>query len=191
MYIVLPLYCTMIISSKEVALLGLVYEKPKHAYEIENDIKERDMRYWTEISMSSVYKLLNKLERNGSIESEIRLSENNVSQKIYTITPQGTQFLKKGIRELVSAWQPSKYPVDIALSNLKLLNKEDAIQGLNEYSKSLDEMIECYKVLEKKLQDHACDFSYIQLATRRICLLKAEKEWLINFITELQEVNEW
>ncbi len=191
MYIVLLLYCTMIISSKEVALLGLVYEKPKHAYEIENDIKERDMRYWTEISMSSVYKLLNKLERNGSIESEIRLSENNVSQKIYTITPQGTQFLKKGIRELVSAWQPSKYPVDIALSNLKLLNKEDAIQGLNEYSKSLDEMIECYKVLEKKLQDHACDFSYIQLATRRICLLKAEKEWLINFITELQEVNEW
>ncbi len=81
--------------------------------------------------------------------------------------------------------------MDIALSNLKLLNKEDAIQGLNEYSKSLDEMIECYKVLEKKLQDHACDFSYIQLATRRICLLKAEKEWLINFITELQEVNEW
>lgn len=191
MYIVLLLYCTMIISSKEVALLGLVYEKPKHAYEIENDIKERDMRYWTEISMSSVYKLLNKLERNGSIESEIRLSENNVSQKIYTITPQGTQFLKKGIRELVSAWQPSKYPVDIALSNLKLLNKEDAIQGLNEYSKSLDEMIECYKVLEKKLQGHACDFSYIQLVTRRICLLKAEKEWLINFITELQEVNEW
>jgi DNA-binding PadR family transcriptional regulator len=181
----------MTISSKEVALLGLVNEKPKHAYEIENDIKERDMRYWTEISMSSVYKLLNKLERNGSIESEIRLSENNVSQKIYTITPQGIQVLKEGIRELVSAWQPSKYPVDIALSNLKLLNKKDAIRGLNEYSKSLDDMIECYQVLEQKLEDHACDFSYIQLATRRICLLKAEKEWIINFIIKLEEVNEW
>ncbi|WP_321429777.1 PadR family transcriptional regulator [uncultured Methanolobus sp.] len=181
----------MTISSKEVALLGLVNEKPKHAYEIENDIKERDMRYWTEISMSSVYKLLNKLERNRLLESEIKLSENNVSQKIYSITSQGVQVLKEEIRELVSSWQPSKYPVDIALSNLKLLNKTDAIEGLNEYSRSLDEMIECYKKLETKLQDYDCDFSYIQLATRRICLLKAEKEWIINFITKLQEADEW
>lgn len=51
------------ISNKEMALLGLLSEKPKHAYEIENDIKERDMRYWTEISKSSIYKLLNKLEK--------------------------------------------------------------------------------------------------------------------------------
>jgi DNA-binding PadR family transcriptional regulator len=178
----------MTISSKEIALLGLVYEKPKHAYEIENDIKERDMRYWTEISMSSVYKLLNKLEKNGLLESEVKLSENNVSQKIYTITQQGIQVFKKEIKELVSVWKPSKYPIDIALSNLNILNKKDAIQGLNEYSKSLDEMLECYKELEKKLQDHSCDFSYIQMATRRICLLKAEKEWIINFISKLQEV---
>jgi DNA-binding PadR family transcriptional regulator len=181
----------MTISSKEVALLGLVHEKPKHAYEIENDIKERDMRYWTDISMSSVYKLLNKLEGNGLLESEIRLSENNVSQKIYKITAQGEQVLKDGIRELVSVWQPSKYPVDVALSNLNLLNKKDAVQGLNEYSKSLDGMIEYYKALEKNLQDHACDLSYIQLATRRICLLKAEKEWITSFIVKLQEVKRW
>ncbi|WP_407355202.1 PadR family transcriptional regulator [Methanolobus sp. WCC5] len=181
----------MTISSKEVALLGLVYEKPKHAYEIENDIKERDMRYWTDISMSSVYKLLNKLEKNGLLESEIRLSENNISQKIYKITPQGKYVLKDGVRELVSAWQPSKYPVDVALSNLTLLNKTDAVQSLNSYSKSLDEMIEYYKALEKSLQDHACDLSYVQLATRRICLLRAEKEWITNFIVKLQEVKEW
>jgi len=32
------------ITNKEAALLSLLSEKPKHAYEIEQDIKERDIK---------------------------------------------------------------------------------------------------------------------------------------------------
>ena len=172
------------ISNKEAALLGLISEKPKHAYEIENDIKERDMRYWTEISMSSVYKLLNKLENRKLLESEVKLSKNNVSQKIYSITEQGKKVFKEKLKELVSVWQPSKYPLDIGLANLNLLNKKDAIEQLNKYLKSLDKMIKCYNKLEKFLIDSKCHLSSIQLATRRIYLIKAEKRWLSKFIED-------
>jgi DNA-binding PadR family transcriptional regulator len=174
------------ISNREAALLGLVSEKPKHAYEIENDIQERDMRYWTEISMSSVYKLLNKLESRELLESQVKLSKNNVAQKIYSITEKGKKALREKLRELISAWQPCIHPVDIGLANLFLLNKREAIEGLDSYSESLDKMIQCYIELEKFLVDGNCPPGNIQLATRRIHLLRAEKEWLRTFIEDYE-----
>lgn len=169
------------ISNKEASLLGLLCEKPKHAYEIEMDIKERDMRYWTEISMSSVYKLLKKLEERKFLKSEVKLSKNNVAQKIYSITDQGKNLFKEKLKELVSTWQPSIHPVDIGLANLNLLNKQDAIKELNKYSESIDKMIKCYIELEKFLMNSKCPLGNIQLATRRIYLLKGEKKWLNDF----------
>ena len=52
----------MKISNAELALLSLIVEQPRHAYEIEQVIEERNMRYWTEIGFSSIYRLLSKQE---------------------------------------------------------------------------------------------------------------------------------
>jgi DNA-binding PadR family transcriptional regulator len=172
------------ISNKEAALLGLISEKPKHAYEIENDIKKRDMRYWTEISMSSVYKLLNKLEKRKLLESKVKLSKNNITQKVYSITELGKKTFEGKLNELISSWQPSKHQIDIGLANLSFITKKEAIEKLTKYSESIDKMIKCYKELEKFLIKEKCPLGNIQLATRRIHLLKAEKNWLSKFIEE-------
>ncbi len=175
------------ISNKEAALLGLLSEKPKHAYEIKNDIKERDMGYWTEISTSSIYKLLNKLEERDFLVSETKISEKNVLQKVYTLTDHGReQFLLK-INDLISSWQPTIQPFDISLANLGLISKQQAIDGLTKYSESLDKNIKCYEELEKFLIDSKCPLGNIQLASRRIYILKGEKEWLSNFLTIMQD----
>jgi DNA-binding PadR family transcriptional regulator len=170
------------ISNKETALLGLLSEKPKHAYEIENDIKERDMRYWTEISKSSVYKLLNKLEKRKLLKSEIKYSEKNVVQKIYSLTGGGKIAFKEKLKQLISNWQPSIHPFDISLANLNILSKKQTFEGLTKYGESLDQSIKCYEDLEKFLIDSKCPLGNIQLATRRIYMLKGEKEWLTKFI---------
>ena len=172
------------ISNKEAALLGLLSEKPKHAYEIESDIKERDMRYWTEISMSSVYKLLNKLEQRSFLKSEVKLSKKNVAQKIYSLTELGNKTLVEKIKNLVSRWEPIVYPIDIALANLNLLDKQEGIQELKKYLDSLDEMVKCYKELECHLIESKRHISYVQLATRRIHIMNGEKEWLNNYIED-------
>jgi DNA-binding PadR family transcriptional regulator len=172
------------ISNKEAALMGLLSEKPKHAYEIENDIKERDMRYWTEISMSSVYKLLNKLEKEKLLESKIKLSKNNLSQKVYSLTKAGEKVFNEKLKELISVWQPSVHPIDVGLANLGLLNKKSAIAQLEKYSESIDKMIKCYVELEDFLIKSGCPLGNVHLAVRRICLLRAEKEWLNKFIKD-------
>ena len=50
------------VSNAEFTLLSLLKEQPRHAYEIEQVIEERNMRDWTEIGFSSIYRLLSKLE---------------------------------------------------------------------------------------------------------------------------------
>lgn len=174
------------ISNKEAALMGLVCEKPKHAYEVESDIKERDMRYWTDISMSSVYKLLNKLEERGLLESEMRLSEKNINQKVYFPTKEGRKQFKEKVSELISEWEGPVQGIDIGLSNMYLLEKEDALLLLRDYSTAIDKMLKCYKELEDYLVEGGCNFPNVQLATRRLFILKGEKEWIEYFIGRLE-----
>ncbi|MBN2049750.1 MAG: PadR family transcriptional regulator [Spirochaetales bacterium] len=177
------------ISNKEAALLGLLTEKPKHAWEIENDIRERDMRYWTEISLSSVYKLLNKLEERALLQSEIDLSKNNVARKVYAITEEGKKIFSLKLTELLSAWQPAVHPVDIGLANLHLLEKKEALKHLRRYGESLEKMISCYRDLETFLIHGKCPPGNIQLATRRLYLLEGEKTWLESFIRKFKRTH--
>jgi DNA-binding PadR family transcriptional regulator len=173
------------ITNKEAALLCLLSEKPKHAYEIEQDIKERDMRYWTEISMSSVYKLLNKLEGRGFLRSSVKLSKKNVAQKVYALTPPGKKAFKDKLTLLLSTWEATKYPLDIGLAGLWMLGDKEAIAWLTRYDEQLDKMLVCYAELEQYLQEHQCPPGNMQLAVRRLYMLQGEKTWLRAFIKEL------
>lgn len=164
----------------------MLCEKPKHAYEIKLDIENRSMDYWTEISQSSIYKLLNKLEQREILSSSLTLSRNNLSQKVYTVTETGKEQFREKLRELASAWQPSIHPVDVALKNLPLLEKEDALKCLRSYQKSLEETIQGYRELEGYLKEHEAHLANMQLAIRRIYLLEGEKKWLEDFLEEFE-----
>ncbi len=174
------------ITNKEAALLSLLSEKPKHAYEIEHDIKERDMRYWTEISMSSVYKLLNQLEAQGLLRSTVKLSKKNVAQKVYALTPPGRKAFKDKLILLLSTWEASRHPLDIGLASLWLLGDKEAVALLTKYGEHLERMLACYAELETYLKEHQCPPGNVQLATRRLHMLGGEKKWLQEFIKELQ-----
>jgi len=174
------------ITNKEAALLNLLSEKPKHAYEIEQDIQERDMRFWTEISMSSVYKLLNKLERQGLLSSKVKLTKKRVAQKVYALTASGRRAFRGKLAVLLSTWEASKHPLDIGLASLWLLGNEEALALLAKYGEQLDKMLACYAELETYLKEHQCPPGNVQLATRRRHMLGGEKKWLQGFITELQ-----
>jgi DNA-binding PadR family transcriptional regulator len=174
------------ITNKEAALLNLLSENPKHAYEIEQDIKERDMRFWTEISMSSVYKLLNKLEAQKLLKSTVRLSKKQVAQKIYTLTARGKKAFRDKLLLLLSTGEAAKHPLDIGLASLWLLGNDEAIALLTKYSEHLERMLVCYAELEKYLKEHQCPPGNVQLATRRLHMLGGEKKWLQEFIKELQ-----
>ena len=84
-------------TNAELAILGLIVEQPRHGYEVEQVIDERGMRDWTEVGFSSIYFLLNKLEKAGSILSHIEpAAGRGPSRKVYHPTQKGIQVLRQG-----------------------------------------------------------------------------------------------
>jgi DNA-binding PadR family transcriptional regulator len=178
-----------IISNMEIAILGLICEKPMHGYEIEKTIEDRNMRYWTEISLPSIYKILKKLEEKELIKSEIKLSKNNVAQKIYTATENGQTALKNSLINILSNVEKTTWRIDIAIANLCFLNKQERQESLKKYIQSIDESIRVYEGVKKFFEEHNYPQSDHALATRPIMHLRAEKEWAKQFI-EIGEKDE-
>jgi DNA-binding PadR family transcriptional regulator len=178
-----------ILSNIEVAVLGLICEKPMHGYEIEKTIEDRNMRYWTEISLPSIYKVLKKLEEKGLIKSEIKLSKNNVAQKIYTATENGQSTLKNNLIEILSNVEKTTWRIDLAVANICFLSKQERHECLKKYIQSIDESIRIYEGVKKFFEEHKYPQSDYALATRPIMHFRAEKEWAKEFI-EIGEKDE-
>ena len=79
----------MSLQNAEVALLGLLSEGARYPYQIEQEVKQRDLAYWTQLSMSSIYKILRKLESRALVQSHVEVSEENRTRKVYRITDAG------------------------------------------------------------------------------------------------------
>jgi DNA-binding PadR family transcriptional regulator len=178
------------ISNKEMALLGLLSEGPMHAYGIEKEIENRSMREWTEISMSSVYKLLNKLEEDGMIGSEARLAPNNVAQRVYAITESGRAALRERIKAFLSDPEHYLHRIDLATSHLDQLSKEEALECLGKYRDKLADGIRCYGELEGYLRSVECPIHSMALARRPRYLLEGEIGWVDEYVAAISAMNE-
>jgi DNA-binding PadR family transcriptional regulator len=178
-----------ILSNTEIAILGLICEKPMHGYEIEKTIEDRNMRYWTEISLPSIYKVLKKLEEKELIKSEIKLSKNNVAQKIYTVTEQGFATQKSSLIAILSNVEKTIWRIDLGIANICFLSKQERQECLQKYIASIDESITIYEGVKKFFEEHNYPPSDYALANRPIMHLKAEKEWAKQFI-EIGEKDE-
>ena len=57
-------------TNNEIVILGLLAEEPKHGYQLEQDMEQSGMHNWPGIGFSSVYYILNKIEKNGWLTSK-------------------------------------------------------------------------------------------------------------------------
>ncbi|MBD3167688.1 PadR family transcriptional regulator [bacterium] len=175
----------MDLTHAETALLGLLAERPMHAYQIELEVRERDMRYWADLGMSSIYKLLKKFEAEGWVEARLEVSEENRARKVYTLTHGGVEVLQMTLREYLSTPEHTKWRMDIAISNLAVLPQDEVIACLKAYHDGLRERIEGYGRLRDYLQSHQCPPYRLALAERPRSICEGELEWLNRFMEEL------
>ncbi|MFA4860203.1 PadR family transcriptional regulator [Methanoregula sp.] len=178
------------LSNMEAVLLGLLTEKPMHPYEIEKNVVDRDMRGWTEISMSSIYKVLGKLEKKLLVDVKIEQATTGIQRKVYTITDRGRMEVKEKVQELVSEIPVIIYPVELGLHNLHLLSGAESEEALSSYIRSIDRQLDCFTGLETYLKnDTSCPFYRIALAIRRQYILRAEREWARSFLSEVKNAH--
>jgi DNA-binding PadR family transcriptional regulator len=173
------------ISNAEAALLGLLSEEPMYPYQLEQQVKYRDMRFWTELSMSSIYKVLGKLEEKGLVVRTNEVSEKNRLRKLYEISGNGKKALQEKLIALLSIPEHARWQVDIGTYNSSLLPVKIVRKSLEEYRNALENNIRDYENLQKFLKDSDCPPYRFAIATRPVFLLRGEIAWVDAYLAEL------
>ena len=161
-------------TDRELLILGLIAEMPRHGYEIEGLIEERAMREWTRIGFSSIYYVLGKLEKNGLITGENPTTPK--AKKRYTLTDQGKAVLVEQTLAALTTIQPAYPSLLLGLIHLAVLSRGQVLDALRTRKERLSQEIHRVEEIHFKQQplpdylDAVFDYSLQQL--------KAEKDWL-------------
>jgi PadR family transcriptional regulator PadR len=160
----------------EITILGIIQEKPSHAYNIEKVIVDRGIRDRLNIGFSTIYSSLKKMEKRGLLESQFKAQENLPGRRIYSITYKGTQQLKEEIIKSLS--QPQREPslFETGISFGQLLGKHELKEALSLYDTELSRMIQA-KVKEITRFNNP-DALERALMSRPLMLWQAERKWI-------------
>lgn len=172
----------------ELTLLGLVSEGPRYGYEIQQIIDDRGLREWMTIGFSSIYYILNKLERQGLLTSELRADSRGPARKVYAITDAGEGILHTAIIELLRQPRALGSGFELGLVNLAALKSEKVHVALSHHRQDLALRLEAVEREWDGLKDHHTRPDNIRaLFTHSIATMRAELNWLITFVAEWEQ----
>ncbi|MCF7824520.1 MAG: PadR family transcriptional regulator [Candidatus Marinimicrobia bacterium] len=175
------------ISNAEAALMGLLAEKPKHAYLLEKDVEYREMRTWTDLSMSNIYKLLRKLEEKELVKSQTEISDGNRVRKIFDLTEAGREALEIKLRSMLRKPELGKDPFHVGIYNSDLLPEIEVRSCLEQYQEEVLELIDGYGRLEKFLIDSGCSTARLAVAIRPRYQWEGELKWLNEYLEAMNK----
>ncbi|WP_447007917.1 PadR family transcriptional regulator [Saccharothrix isguenensis] len=158
----------------ELTLLGLLVEKPRHGYELEEVIAARGMREWTEIGFSSIYYLLTKLRDRGLVAESGSEPGRGKARKVFEPTERGREACAAGAEEAIATLRPVFPPVLVGLANQPVIPTERLRAALDRRAEALAERIAAVRAAAPPEAPHFAraifDYSLRQL--------EAEQAWL-------------
>ena len=173
-------------TNAELAILSLIAQQPRHGYEIEQVIEERGMRDWTEVGFSSIYYLLNKLEKDNLIEGHV---ERHVGQgparKVYRITEAGRETVHAGVLTALSVPQRTFPLLQLGLANLPVIPRSEALDALGKYCINLSDRLGY--VQRKRDRQRPLPYFVETMFSHSITMIKAERSWIEDLIKQLEE----
>jgi len=173
------------ISNAELALLSLIAEQPRHAYDIERVIEERNMRSWTEIGFSSIYRILTKLEGSGWLSAEMHPPEGRgPARKVYQLTPAGKKAWQQAALHNLAKPERKYSSFLLGLDNLGALPLEGALAAVQNY---LTDQQSIYDQLNLAVENHPLkdDFYIGIFFDYLLTQLASEIKWLETLAEQL------
>jgi DNA-binding PadR family transcriptional regulator len=84
-------------------VLALIGTGLRYGFEMESFARRTEMRQWAKIGMSTIYKVLKDLERDGAISVELEESDKGPPRKAYSLTPEGRKQMAALIRQALAS----------------------------------------------------------------------------------------
>jgi DNA-binding PadR family transcriptional regulator len=124
----------------ELAVLGLLKERPMHGYQLSRELGESLGGLWR-VSYGSLYPTLRRLERDGAIESEAGDQRGARRKKVYRITPSGEQLFLELLQEQPQDTQTEDARFRMRLAFFRYLPPETRIRLLERRRQALQQRL--------------------------------------------------
>lgn len=172
-------------SSIDLAILGIVLEKPQSAYDINKDVDYHQFPRWTRISVPSVYRKVIQLHKQGYLHSDIVKGDRFADKAVYAITEKGRAYFEELMDTYVNQQISFLFDFNIVITNLKKIDKEHALDLVKKLRNSIT-------VSAESNDEYAADYADIPLVGRTIfeqqrMLYHTLLEWLDTFESQFKE----
>ncbi len=174
------------ICNAEATILGLLSEGPRHPYQISLDVEERGMQTWSELSRTTVYKMLRRLELKRMVKGDSESTSGGRKRCVYRTTAKGAAALTGYLKQELSHHATHKSPFDAAIYWSDRLPNAETARLLGRYRKELKEAIDFWKCMVGYLADMGCPKSDQALCDRKAHMLEGELLWLDKYAKELE-----
>jgi DNA-binding PadR family transcriptional regulator len=124
----------------ELAVLGLLKERPMHGYQLSRELGESLGGLWR-VSYGSLYPTLRRLERDGAIESEAGDERGARRKKVYRITPTGERLFLELLQEAPQDTQTEDARFRMRLAFFRYLPPETRIKLLERRRQALQQRL--------------------------------------------------
>ena len=173
----------------EFTILSLIVEKPCHGWEIEQIIEKRGMREWTALGFSSIYYLLQKLEKKDLIISRTKLTPGRgPARKIYHATAAGKETCREQTLAALQTTHRFHAPILMGLANLPHVSLAEALARLKQYCRNLDQRLS--NIIARRTAQRPLAFHVEALFDYSITTIGAEKKWIEKMIEQLEVKND-
>ena len=124
----------------ELAVLGLLKERPMHGYQLSRELGDSLGGLWR-VSYGSLYPSLRRLEQDGAIESEAGDERGARRKKVYRITPKGEQVFLELLQESPNDTQTEDARFRMRLAFFRYLPPETRIRLLERRRQALQDRL--------------------------------------------------
>jgi DNA-binding PadR family transcriptional regulator len=175
-------------TNAELAVLGLIVERPRHAYEIDQVVQERGMRDWTDVGFSSIYYLLHKMERAGFVEGCDHTSKSKgPTRKVYSPTAEGLTAWTEASLEALATPQ-TKMPLLLGLTGLGALPQDRALDAARTCLQALEERL--VRLVERRQSANEIEWFVEEALDYSEQSLRFGRDWLAGFVNRLEKRDE-
>jgi len=175
--------------SVQLVILGLLSEKPRHGYELRQEVERRLYAKYINLSGGSLYYNLRQLERAGYVEKAWAEQKGRYpTRQVYQITPAGKDYLQAELRRLLydtEAREKLFDPLNAALAFGHLVGTDELRDALAAQLKWAQK--QAAWVAEQQAYWRTQDIALIhaKIIEHGLAYLQAEIGWLEKFLHDL------
>lgn len=160
----------------DLAILGLLNERPSYGYELEATVQKRRLRQWAAIGFSSIYAALQSLRRRGLLRSRPASRGQGPRRRLFSLTERGRAALRREVMSRFVSAGSNPNGSDLALMFLGALRPLQRRRALHAYAGGLRREIRNLRRVYKsrRLNEY---WESVQIVRRHTARLRAELDW--------------